>query len=340
MSNFSPSNLVAAQALLADKFNQAEMRQKALPAVRLALQNSDVLIPTAQVLRTREDRAVSAYILKRSVRATTSSRTYNHSGSRGDSIAVALSWTSFADKFSISLKQMDNNMFGFNQTLAQQIENAILNIQTDIETAEIAYLMAQRSQVNAGTVNGTWNSTTYAYEIDASYKQRFVQIAKAMMVQNKYRGMYDMITDPLTHVDAEFFANQGSSNGTNTGFQFSGVNIAESTDLSDSDYAGGCAFIMPAGSFGMLPWIPKQNREGYGDFNSYTGGFGSIADPTGLPLTYALHGYAARADASGSNGDTQDVVLEFELSVDIANILSPISGSSSESVVFELGQLL
>jgi len=67
MANFTPSNLLKAQAILKAQFNEAEMRKRQSAVVGVAMKNNDVLIPSHQVLRTREDRAVSAYVLKRSL---------------------------------------------------------------------------------------------------------------------------------------------------------------------------------------------------------------------------------------------------------------------------------
>lgn len=340
MANFSPSNLAKAQVLLNSQFANKEMREQTLPALKLALSNQDILIPTANEVRKRGDRTVEANILARTSRAAITSRTYNHTGNRGDSTTVPLTWGTYGDKFSISLKQMDNNVFGFEQTLAQQMMNAILNIHASMESANISYLLAQRSQVNASTVGyGSFNATNYAYEIANIDKSRLATIAKTMMMQNKYNGTYDMILDPLTYTDTMLLSNQGVANSVNTAFQYDGINKVFSTNLTDSNYAAGAALIMPSASFANIPWIPKQNRMGWGDYNSYTGGYGTFQDPTGLPITYAVHGYATRADASANNGDTQDVVMEFEITVDIAKVLAPLTTSTGESVVFEIGQL-
>jgi len=338
MPNFSATNLVKAQARLKQQFTEGEMRTKQRPAVMLAQKNLDILIPSHQQLRTREDRAIEANILARSKRSTTSSRTHNHTGNRGDSFVLPLTWTTFVDKFSISLKQMDNNIFNFEETLAQQILNAALNLNEDIETFMIDFLFTNRSQINVAAAGGTFNAANDAYEIAAADKSRFYQLAKSMMRQNNYRGSFDVIASSLTYIDGEFYANQGGGNQTNTNFQFTGLNIAESIELEDANYPGGISLIMPAGQFAMLPWIPKQNREGWGDYNSYVGGFGSIQDPLGSGMTFALHIYADRADTSASNGNTQDVVLQAEMSIDIAPALPALS-TATESVVFEVAQL-
>ncbi|HEY1044956.1 MAG TPA: hypothetical protein VGF79_00860 [Bacteroidia bacterium] len=337
MANFSPTNLVKAQALLNKKYQAPENRMKVSPAVALGLMNQDFLIPGAADLRKREDRAVEANILKRSKRASGSARTHNHTGNRGDSFVLALSWATFSDPFSISLKQMDNNAFAFEQALAQQFENSMKNIIEDIETDQVTYLQAQRTQINAATQGGSFNGANDAFEISTA--NQFFQTIKSMMRQNNYRDELDVILNPLGFIDAEYQKAQGAGNNANLTFQFNGMNIAESIELADANYTtGALGLIMPKGSFALLPWIPPVNRRGEGDYMSYVGGFGVMQDPWGLGITFAVHGYAERADASGSNGSSQDVVMQFELSVDMASCLSPVS-VATESVVFEVAKV-
>jgi hypothetical protein len=117
------------------------------------------------------------------------------------------------------------------------------------------------------------------------------------------------------------------------------LNIVESVELADANYGGGISLIMPENNFGVLPWIPKQNREGWGDGElNEVGRFMSILDPLGSDMQFALSVYAKRADNSGSNGDAQDVTLQFEMSVDMGWVLAPLS-TATESVVFEVAQM-
>lgn len=343
MSNFSPSNLVKAQGILKDEFIKSEMREKVLPALKLGLSNGDPLIPNAAELRKREDRAVSGYMMKRQVRSTLSQRTATHTGTSGDSLELPFSWNTYADVFTISLKQMDTNVFTFEQALATCIKNCILNIHSAIETDMVTYLLANKTQVvaNADPLGGRvfWNPTKYTWEIASGDAKQFYQLAKQIMVSNKYnQGSFDVVSSLSNAVNGEFWASQGGANQVNTAFQFTGMNIAPSTDLTDSNYNGGVSLVMPKQSFAIIDWIPKQNRMGYGDYNTYNGGYGSMIDPLGTGLNFAVHGYSLRADTSGSNGVTQDNQMQFEISVDIASALSPLS-TSNESVVYEIAQM-
>lgn len=343
MANFSPSNLVKAQGILKDQFTASEMREKVLPALKLGLANGDPLIPNAAELRKREDRAVSGYSMKRQSRATTASRTATHTGTSGDSMELPFTWTTYADTFTISLKQMDTNVFSFEQALAQNIKNCILNIHAEVETDTIAFLLSNRNQNPVNTTplgtRAVWNAVNFAWEVAAGDEKQFYQIAKQIMLGNKYnQNAFDVISSQLNAVNGDFWVNQGAGNAQNTAFQFSGLNIATSIDLTDANYTNGVSLIMPKEQFALIDWIPKQNRMGHGDYNSYLGGYGSMADPTGSGLTFAVHGYALRADTSAANGVAQDDQMEFEISVDIATALCPLS-NSNETIVYEVAQM-
>ncbi|MNE17540.1 hypothetical protein D3C80_1105250 [compost metagenome] len=235
---------------------------------------------------------------------------------------------------------MDNNVIAWQQAFENLLENAFINIHESAETAMITYLLAQRTQVNNANQGGTFNAANDAFEIALADQNRFLQFAKSMMKQNNYSGSFDLIADNLLYANLEYFANQGTSNATNLGFQFSGVNIGESNDLSDANYTRGVGLILPSGQFGVLPWIPKQNRQGYGDYNTFNGGFGTMTDPFGTGLEFAVHGYSQRADTSGVNGDTQDVVMEFEVSIDLSPKVAPLSQAATETIVYQVSQLV
>ncbi len=336
MANNTPSNLLAAQMKYTSQFTDKELRFKQSPTLRLGLENKSVL-PGYETEKKRDDRAVNVYMLSRSARSTGTGRTHNHSGNRGDSFTVTPTWSTVSDKFSISIKQLDTNVFAFEEAYGHEIYNAAINIHEQIETNAIDHLTAQRTQVVDTTASAhlaQWNSTNYAWEVATSDRARLYQAMKSVMRINKYNGLMDVISSPELYVDSEYYANQGTGNNTNTGFQYSNVNAEESIELTDANYGAGMLYCMPSKSFAVLPWIPKQNRVGQGNYFSYVGGFGSIPDPTGSGLEFAMHAYMDRADTSSANGDEQDVVLQVELSVDIAHVLSPLS-TANASVVHE-----
>jgi hypothetical protein len=338
MANFSTSNLLTAQTIVSDKYKKPEMRMKPAPAFGLLSSNDNFLVVGAETLKTRDDRAIEAHLLSRTKRNSGSARAYNHTGTFDDSQKVTLSWTTKTDKFAISLKLLDKSVFDFNTVLANKLEQACMNILEDKETEAIAYLRAQRTAVSStpsGAVKrATYNSTNTSFEVDATNKSQFYQIVSSILKQHKYSSALDVVADSSLYIDAEYIAAQGSSNSANLAFQFQNKTIVESIELNDSNYDKGVVIAMPKQSVCVLNWIPKQNRNGWGDFNSYVGGFSTFEY---LGYTFALHGYASRTDTSSSNGDTQDVTLEFELSLDSSYNKAPLT-TANETVIYQIAQ--
>lgn len=337
MANFDTGNLVVAQTILADKYAQPEMRMKPSPAFSLLTKNDNFLVVGAETLKTRDDRPIEAHLLARTKRSAGTARAYNHTGTVDDSIKKTLSWVTKSDKTSISLKLLNKSVHDFRVVLANKLEQCMMNVLEDYETAAIAYLKSARSQVSATLKGGaTFNATSKVVDIAAANKAQFYQILKSAMRQNKYSAQLDVIADSNMYISAEYQAAQGGGNSANTAFQFNGLNIVESIELADAGYTAGTVLAMPKQSACALTWIPKENREGFGDYNSFVGGYGTIQDPWGLGLEFAVHGYAQRADTSAANGDAQDVSMEFEVSLDTSFNTAPLS-TANESVVFQAG---
>jgi hypothetical protein len=221
--------------------------------------------------------------------------------------------------------------------LANKLEQACMNVLEAKETEAIAYLVAQKATQQPSLKGATFNSDNDAVEINATDKNRIFQRIRSIMRQNYFAGSLDIIADSILAAEAEWLTAQGTGNATNYGFQFNNLNIAESVELNDANYDQGAALVMPAGSVGALNWIPKQNRQGQGDYNTYVGGFGTFKF---MGYTFALHGYALRADTSASNGDAQDVTMEFEVSLDSSYNASPLNYTTSRtnSVIIEVAQ--
>lgn len=335
MANYTPSNLVKAQTRYTSQFTEAELKSKQSPALMLAMGNKSVL-PGYENLRTREDRTVSVYMKSRNAGATGTGRTHNHTGNRGDSFTADLVWATISKSFSISMKQFDNNIFGWEEAYAHEVFTAALDIHEKIETNSIDFLKTNKTGVNVATAKGSFNATNDTFGIAEANREQFYQILRAMMRANNYRGSIDVLADQLIYIDAEKYVNQGAGNATNLAYQFQGLNIKETIELADANYTNGLALAIPSGMFAAFDWIPKQNRQGKGDYFSVLGGYGSIPDPTGSGLTLAMHAYTERADTSSANGDEQDDLLQVELSVDIAYALAPLS-NDGETPVFQVG---
>ena len=354
MATFTPSNLVKGQALFLDNYKKGEWR---LPdtAVLASMYAGQKANPSLAALRRREDRSVSAYLPIRRDKGVATERIYNHTGDRGDSAEAALTWNSHTETFSISIKQNDNNLISLEENYAAQLNSCIMNLLERHEAAKLAQLIADRTEINKGTIQGAWNSTDYVMEVNAASETKFFQNLRTSMKNNLFRNNIMVIADSLAYMNADFAAAQGVANATNLGFQFNGLNVAMTTSDIDTDY-NGAAIAFSMDTVGIIPWIPKQNRKALNPAQamSYVGDFGQVTVPVyddkgnvAYTLDFAIHSYATRANASGDNGSKQDVVLQVEVSIDMAYISAPLSdfratgtfAAKTDSMVYQFGQL-
>lgn len=330
---FTASNLAKAQALLLANFADSESRYREPATFKEFLKNSSIMFPDHQAIRTREDRTVEAYYTNRSLRSLGTGRAHNHTGSVGTSGVLTPSWTTNTDKFSISLKQADNNVFEYEKMFMDEMQNVIANFAEGYESAAIAHLFANRSTINGVSVEGSFNATNDAFEITESTNgNRFIQIIRSVMEVLKYKGSVTLFCDTVAYNKAFYLAAQGASNATNYSFQFQNVTFVHSVDLTTSaatlSYTKGFVIAAPAGTFGALPWIPKQNRIGV---ETKLSTYGSILNPVD-GLSYAIHSYETLADGTATGGYTQDVITQIEVSEDIALANAPLSTAGESTL--------
>lgn len=328
MADFTLSEWAKAQARLKDKFQSIEMKSKIPTAMKFFLDKRDISIEGLKGLRYKETRPQEAYYKIRQKRAASGTRNFSHTGVDGDSAVVPLTWTTFLDKFSISMKRYDNNLYSFNDALAQNMMNVFLNLKDAMDDAALVYLDTNKSQVNVADKLGAFNATNDVWENPlATGADDYFRNAKSMMRQNFYTGAYNVLADPIASALAEKNIAQGSGNATNLGYQFSGLNLIEHTGLADANYLTGLSYFFTPESIAALDWIPKQNLAGFGNLENATKDnpyFTSIVEPY-FGLRLAVHIYKEGADTSAANGSAQDVVWQYEFSVDMSLNHAPMS---------------
>ncbi len=337
MANRTTANLVKAQAKLIAAFQASELRFR-FPATYLALRSmSPIMFPNYDALRTREDRTVETNYAKRAVRSLGSARTHNHTGVKADTATLTPTWTSYTDKFNMSIKQADISIYDAQEQMNQEIANIVGNFMEGYETAATAYLFANRSGVNVATAEGTFDAVDDVFEIVEAKESRAIQITKIAVDANKYPAGATIFCDSISYAKFEYQAAQGASNSTNLSFQFNGTTFIHSVELGAlaaalvSAYAKGFWIVVPNGTVATLPWIPIQNRNGNSDhapLATYT----NILNPVDNEV-YAMHYYSAGADDSANNGYTQDVVIQYEVSQDLAFVKAPLTTASETPIL-------
>lgn len=334
MANYITSVLVAAQGILNTKYNEAELRRKERPALQLAVKNQDFSIPNHAELKTADSRVVEVnYFTKRAAGAGTA-KVAKHTGTKGDSAKVTLSYARFVETFKVSRKAGQDKVIGFQEQFNNEIEQAVLNIKDRAETAAIAHLIANRCQLAApGTSGaGTWDATNFALLIAAANKPRFAQFAKSFMEGRLYRGDVDVISDLTQYREFEYQAAQGSANSVNTSTLFTGQNIVPTVDTLVGALSIGSALYMPAGTFSGLVWNDPENRKGINEGNNNVGLLGTLLDPFGSGIVFDISQYSDRSDESAVGGHAQDIKDEIEISLTIGWALPPLSLTNDSPV--------
>ena len=347
MANFVSSNLLAYQSKIVQDFNKAEVRELQNKILYQAATYAPFIIGDVEAIKESDKRAVYTYFLKKKASTGGTARSYAPTGSLSDSGQIALSWGTFSETFGISLQSGMDNVINYEMQFAHMLKEAQRNLRERMGTYLVQQLHTGRTQAAPYTTsikNATWNATNFAFENDAAQLDLFYENAASVMRQNKYYGKFDVIADPIIAKRARFDMYQGSSNYQNLAYQFQSYNpngIMEHSTLGNevaTAYNNGVAIVLPEASYAMIPWIPKFNREGQGDYETFNGGYGTISDDQGLPLTYAVRGWAQKQDASSLGGTVQDIHIDIELSIDIAFNLAPIS-VTGETPIYEFGQM-
>tara|TARA_R100001244_G_scaffold9752_1_gene11837 strand:+ start:105 stop:1133 length:1029 start_codon:yes stop_codon:yes gene_type:complete len=336
MANLTPTNLKVAQAKLTGKFASNEMRLISANTYLEISKLTQFMLPNYLELITREDRVIETSLLTRTKRAVTTARSSNHTGDRGDSSVITPSWGTSADTFSMSLKQYDNNTFSMQEGLNNLFENAYLNMVESLEDDAQDFVYGDRTGVDVSTGGGgTFDGTDDVYNFAAASVDTIIQKTKTVMEENGYKGGLTIFADSLAFDKFRFQAAQGAGNDTNLAFQYEGINFVRSIGIASKflplagTYLTGVWFACSNESLGTLPWIPKQNREGVVTrLQTYSSG---VSPYDGVP--YAVHMYETKGDYSSSNGMTQDEATQFEISLDMSFVSSPIT-VADETAIF------
>jgi len=340
MADYVASALLAAQARITPRFNEAELRERQNPILRVGLANQNYLVENVETIKQSEKRSVKGYQYKKMSADNATARSHNFSGSQGDSMEVDLSWGTYAENLGIYLTVNADNVMQYAETLANQIAQKQRIIRERIGAALVTALHAGRTQTSNATVrNASFSADNDAFEISANDKDQFFAFLRSVMNQHKYYGNLDVLVDSILDPVARKIAAQGSANGTNLAYQLQGMTVMPhdilGTDVAVSAYpSGGIALALPENSFAFVPWIPARYRQGFGNALSDIGVYATMPDDTGLPLTYSLRGYAERVDGSSNGGTVDDVKVNWQLAVDVATQIADIS-TANETPVYE-----
>lgn len=346
MSDFSTARWSAFQYKVSELMSRPEYKYKPSVALMKFLQYTDFLIPASEKerilgVKQSDQDTVDVNLFNKTSISTGSARAYNHTGTKGDSTKETLSFTTYTANFATSLKEADRTIWDEAEIFAKGLLSASIALHASIETALLAYLNTNKSQVvvSATPRSGAWDGSNYIFGVNQADKDYFVQKTRIFMGEQYYKDpMYDAILDPYLMSLYERLLSNGAGNANNTAALAQGLNAGMSVELTADSGYDGMGYIFPMGGIGIVPWIPKINRSNYGNEGAVSGLYTSIADPLGSGLTFAVHARQVAADNNSGSGETQDVNVHYEVSVDLAPIVAPMSASNA-APVFKFGLL-
>ena len=335
MANFADAVWNAAQYKLSELMQMPEYKRKPSAAVSIFQKNTDFLIPASQResawnQKESDQRVVEISTINKQASNAVTARAAAHTGNNGDATKTTVTYVTRGEKFKYSIKQADGHVFTQAEMLAKQLLSAIHNLHDTLETYLVTYLNTYRSQVvvSSSPIGGAWDSANYVFEVAYADRDLFYQKVKGFMRQQYYGGQFDMLSDEWGTQKAEFLIQQGQGNSSNLAWQMLGLNGYNSQEITLGTNQLTTDYIVPVGTIGLLNWIPKQNREGFGDTFLVGGAYRSLPDPLGSGLVFAVHEYASAADNNATYGETQDIDVQVEITTDIAPVKAPMSTSN------------
>jgi hypothetical protein len=176
--------------------------------------------------------------------------------------------------------------------------------------------------------------TNFQFDNSNANKEYAFQYIKAAAKKNRYHGLLDVAADQrLAALYGKLSAN-GTQNAVNTAFQMPGINLVEEPQMALSATSNG--FFWERGTVGMTTWNELLNRRGEGAVGSNQGLFTTMVDPV-FGVNLDLHVKRDIADTSGSAGNVQDVVDEYEIALTYATEGAWLS-TANESSIFKVVQ--
>jgi len=336
MANYALTALATGQAKLIQKFASTELREIDPVTYKALRKSSEIMFPSHKELRTREDRAITAAYFNRVTRALGAGRSATPAYGTGLSSILTPSFSTASDGFLMTMKTGDNNVLKYQETFDYNIENTLKNFSKGNETLAVNYIYNNRSAKNIGVANGTFNVANVTFEIsDANDGNKAIVVTETNMAENLYGGMpLTIFCDSIAFNKFALISQQGVGNALNTSFQFAGKTFVRSLELTAKaialGYSKGYWIAAADGTFGILDWIPMQNRMGKDHGFANWASFNNPIDGA----DYAVYIYGQPLDGSASGGYTQDWVENIEFSIDLSPEIAPTDiGGAGETVL-------
>jgi len=337
MANLTDTQRLAAiTKASASLIDGGEFRDYSHSTVRALLAGENEVFRNLNALKQSDIQPTTVDLNKRVYTASGTAKSASHSAAAfPDSFTKSITYLRKTQTFKVSYKQADMNRLSYEDILQHEMRNKLISLYTDLSTTAISWLSTEKSQVGEDGLMTFDETTDHEYNNALAEKELLFDYIKATQRLNKYNGNNTVLVgDQRTSALYRKLASNGMTNADNTAFQLPGIELFEEPQMtigSDST-----AYVWERGLVGMTTWNEPLNRRGHGSANESTGLFTTMTDPAfGFDLD--VHVKSSVADTSGSAGNVQDVVDEYEIAVTYA-MEGSWTSTANESHIFKVVQ--
>lgn len=306
-----------------------ENRGTGLGLLSLAKRDTPNLISASTLIAARgtAERATKVPVLQRITFVPGSTRSCTGATQSSTSALETVSWSTVTSGFHMVPSLYLNNEIAYVEDFKHKMQQMELSIAKQMDSAVYTKFNTVKSTTFTAT-DAPFAFASSVIQIPQSYKSTYLSELYQSLYQDDYNGPFNIIASPGLMPVNQFYANQGSSNATNTVYQFGDFNFDYSNRVTLSGGAVATFFVMPSGSIAILDWVDPDSRAGMriSESNYWT--------TTTLPMigvNCGLHYQATCGDntTEGGAGLEASYIENFNFSFDYALITPYISTGAS-----------
>jgi len=268
-ANYTTTEILDAWAIvedaLAGKMNQNELRRPftgALNAINdstpnLILGGSDKL----ESIKKSTAQVTNIPVVKK---LTATDATVRSCGTvnQGDSASVAVTYSTFAEGFSVSRLMMANNMVGYQAVLRHNLMETFKNLHQRLDVAGVSFLESNKSAVNNGSIN-TFNGPSDTMQVAAANQAQYFASVTTEMAENDFDGTLFNVHSTAQILRQMLQQFEGSGNQNNLAPQQSNFAHYRTNNFATPSGSQSGSYIFVPGTVGIIgPWINAIHREG------------------------------------------------------------------------------
>ena len=245
--------------------------------------------------------------------------------------SVTLTYKTVTETMAITKKMLDDNLLLIDEYYSNEVMQRCSFLRNEM-SKDLLMTSQQLRATDFPFSNGKqlrlpFNKTTLCFESDATAATAnlFFNQVSILMQQCLIPPTYKAIANASAMERMWFLSKQGTGNAQNLAWQFDSLfpteNIISEQMLGlyiDTPYDNTVPYVLAfgEGSFSVLPWVPKMNKKGWGEKDSYLGAFYTLKDPLyGDRLEYHVREVSDTIDSNTlvTLGDPQDIVTHIEI---------------------------